>query len=444
MTSPAKKIGLIQSISVPEYEKDAETSLEVNRRILIVEDEPEIAKSYQYILNPETLSNVVPLRRSSRSSSESCSPARNLQIPPYELTIAHTGAEAYHYIEEAIAEGRPFSMGFIDVILGSGMDGIELVRQIQKIDQDMYFVFVTAYQDRSVNAINELLGPEVAERWDYLNKPFTDGEIIQKARNAVTHWNLKQEKQKRNLQLAELQRRLLESERLVSVATVARGMGHEFGNILVQIIGRADLAKKKSEREMKEAFDLIIKAGEMASKVLDRFKNLNRNVDGQNDKNLIRLSQPLDDALLLLDHQLKLTNVKVCRTKNDPALVYASAGGLTQVFVNLIINSIYVMKNSSGQIDFSIAKTPSAVEVKVRDYGPGIPEDIIDRVTEPFFTTKGNDGTGLGLAICKEIIEIEHEGKFTIKNHPIKGVEITIELPYPGTQEQKDKNEDGA
>jgi two-component system, NtrC family, sensor kinase len=409
--------------------------MEINRRILVVEDEPEIAKAYQQILTPEKIGNIVPIRKSSRTLTPAEAALPQAQIPPYDLTIAHSASEAFHYIEEAVAKGQPFAMGFIDVLLGTGIDGIELVKNIQKIDPEMYFVFVTAYQDRSVDAINELLGPQVAERWDYLNKPFSEGEIIQKARSSVSHWNLKKEKEKRDEQLADLQKRIFDSERMVSVAAVSRGMGHEFGNILVQIIGRADLAKKKSEKEMKEAFDHIIRAGEMAAKVLDRFKNLSRaSTSTGTAKNLIMLSQPLEDALLLMDHQLKVSKIKICRTKSDQALIVADSSAITQVIVNLIINSVHAMA-TGGQLDFSVSRTPQWAELKIRDYGPGISAEHLPHVTRPFFTTKGDEGTGLGLSICKEIVEIEHAGQFSIVNHSVKGVEVTVRLPLPTKKE---------
>jgi len=419
------------NLTIEDASQSLTPELSVNRRILIVEDEPEIVKAYQSILTPEKINNLVPLRRSSRNLTKEQAKLPQFQIPPYDLTIARSGDEAIQCVRKAIADGQPFAMGFIDVLLGAGMDGIELVRQIQQLDQEMYFVFVTAYQDRSVDAINELLGPQVAERWDYLNKPFSEGEIVQKARNSVSHWNLKQDKEKRDEQLADLQRRMLESERMVSVAAVSRGIGHEFGNILVQIIGRADLAKRKTEAEMKEAFEQIIKAGELASNILDRFKKLTRNSVLDEKQNLIRLSQPLEDAFLLMDHQIKMHNIKINYKKMDQVLAVADSSAITQVIVNLIINSIYAMKND-GQIDVEVLRGSEWGEIHIRDYGPGIPKDILSKVTQPFFTTKGDEGTGLGLSICKEIIEIEHLGKFQIISHEEpKGVEVMICLPYP-------------
>jgi two-component system sensor histidine kinase PilS (NtrC family) len=71
----------------------------------------------------------------------------------------------------------------------------------------------------------------------------------------------------------------------------------------------------------------------------------------------------------------------------------------------------------------------SSFDIRVRDYGPGIPQDIIGKVLEPFFTTKGEKGTGLGLAISREIVEIDHGGEFLLQNHPEGGLEVIVRIP---------------
>lgn len=413
----------------------ASTQPEINRRILVVEDEPEIAKAYQAILTPEKVGNVIPLRRSSRQSANAeDAQAPAAKLPPYELTVVHSAAEAIQQVQDSIQKGQPFALGFIDVLLGAGMDGIELVKKIIEIDKSMYFVFVTAYQDRSVDSINELLGARAAVRWDYLTKPFSEGEILQKARNSISHWNLQRDKNLKEKETAELQRKLFDSERYEAVAAAYRGMGHEFGNILVQIIGRADIAKRKTEPEMREAFEKIIKAGEIASKVLDRFRNLARSSNSESEKTLIRTLQPIEDAILLLENQIKSSDTQINFIKKDPVLTVASSSSLTQVLINILINSMHAMGNK-GKIDITVTRTPQCVEIKIRDHGPGIPVDILPRVTEAFFSTKGAAGTGLGLAICKEIVEIEHQGKFVIDNHPQGGLETVIQLPLAARKE---------
>jgi signal transduction histidine kinase len=82
-----------------------------------------------------------------------------------------------------------------------------------------------------------------------------------------------------------------------------------------------------------------------------------------------------------------------------------------------------------GELHITITAKDEMVQVSIRDSGPGIPEEILHRVTEPLFTTKGRDGSGLGLAICKEIIEIEHGGEMTLQNHSKGGLEVCVTLP---------------
>ena len=112
--------------------------------------------------------------------------------------------------------------------------------------------------------------------------------------------------------------------------------------------------------------------------------------------------------------------------------VWASKNSLVQVFVNLFMNARDAM-GERGALYIQIRPQGSEwVEVRVRDEGPGIAEQILDHVTEPFFTTKAEGkGTGLGLAICREILEIEHQGEFIVTNHQEQGAEFILRLPVP-------------
>ncbi|HEX4925941.1 MAG TPA: ATP-binding protein [Bdellovibrionales bacterium] len=414
------------ALKVEERDEKLEAQAPVeNRRILVVEDEPEIAKSYESILSGGA-DNVIPMRRSSRSQAPA-EPVQN-NVQGFEVVVVHQAIKALETVKQAVADGKPFAMGFFDVLLGPGMDGIELVRQIHEFDPNMFAVFVTAYNDRNVDSIRKLLGESMSDKWDYLNKPFSEGEILQKARNTVALWNLRNEKQAQDTALAEANRRLHIGERMASVAAVARGVGHEFGNILTQIIGQAELGRMGNEQRMKQALDTILKATETASAILERFKDLAKGSESVSKKKMIWAHSPLIEALELMGHQIKTTDIKIVRVKSERVQIMASHSSLVQVFVNIIINSIHAM-GGPGQIDFSLFKDGDFVEYHIRDYGPGIPEELLGKVTQAFFTTKGDKGTGLGLSICKEIVEIEHRGQFTVKNHPMKGAEMVIRIP---------------
>lgn len=420
----------------PEVQATPNTQPEFNRRILIVDDETAIAEGIKSLLSPSG-DNVIPLRRSSRSAG-AAAPAAGAPDPGakmnYEVTVVNNPTAALDAVKKSLQEGKPFAMGFFDVLLGADIDGIELVKQVQTLDPNIFAVFVTAYHDRSVDSINDYLGADRSDRWDYINKPFTDGEIIQKARNVTSLWNLKAMKEWHEDQLADAQKMLLMNERANTVAAVGRSVAHEFGNLLMQIVGHAELAVLKNEpQRMKEALETILKASETASSVLGRFKKLAQN-QGQNEAahtefKLINIVHPLDEALDLMGYQFRKCQIKVVKEKMDQALLEANRHSLVQVFMNVFINATHVMENG-GQLDLSLTKLGSdQIEIKIRDHGPGIPVEILPKVTEALFTTKGSKGSGLGLAICKEIVEIEHCGEFVIDNHPQGGAVVIIRLP---------------
>lgn len=407
------------SLSVEEFPQ--------NKKVLIVDDEVNIAQGIASLLSPKSTQSL-PLK-SSRGFPVLATPPVPT-VGGFEIHVAHNATQALQLFEQAQKDGQPFAMGFFDVLLGPPRDGIDLVKEIFQRDPDMYAVFVTAYNDRSVDAIRDLLGEEKTDRWDYINKPFTDGEILQKARNFTSLYNLQRLKEWHQEQLAEAQRLLFSNERVNTVAAVGRSVAHEFGNLLMQIVGHADLALlKKDPVRMKEALETILKASDTATNVLSRFKRLAEGHDQSIEMKLINLAKPMDEATELMGFQFKKNNIQLRKVDCQPILLEAHHHSLVQVFMNLFINSIYAMPKG-GKIDLSAKKLPDQqIEIKVRDYGPGIPEDILPKVVEPLFTTKGSMGTGLGLAICKEIIEIEHRGELTIQNHPQGGVEIRIVLP---------------
>ena len=420
MSSEAKKIK-----EEKESGKSKLVDVSYNRRILVVEDEPEIADSYRRLLGKPL--DQSRMRRSSRGVRKNTVEPTVIESEKFEIDIVHNAHDALLKLQDSMDRNQPYAMAFVDVLLGEGKDGIELVREIFDYDSEIICVFVTAYQDRSVDSIHDLLGRENSNRWDYLNKPFSDGEILQKARSSISLWNVRREKELKENELSEARSRLLSSERMVSVAAVSRGVGHEFGNILLHIMGRAELSRMGTEDEMKNGFEVILKACETASGILEKFYGLAKPSEDQSSIKTLGANEPLEEALELMSHQLMNFDIRVHQPVGDYN-IEISNHSMVQVFVNLVMNAIDAM-GEGGRIDIKLKDDGDWVEYRVRDYGPGIPEHIIDHVTEAFFTTKGDHGTGLGLAICREIVEIEHGGEFIVKNHCEKGAEFVIRIP---------------
>ena len=160
----------------------------LNKRILVVDDEVATADGIRSLLSPPS-SNVLSFAKSSRSAVTA-----QEQAAGYEVTVVNSPHAALEAVRHALQNHKPFAMGFFDVLLKADIDGIQLVKQVMDLDPQIYAVFVTAYQDRSVDSINQFLGADRGDRWDYINKPFTDGEIIQKARSVTAIWNLQRTK----------------------------------------------------------------------------------------------------------------------------------------------------------------------------------------------------------------------------------------------------------
>lgn len=397
-----------------------------NHRILIVDDEQEIAMGYKEILCPQHAPRVF----SSRSPITT-----NKDKFHFQVDIAFSVEEALSLVKKSVVEGSPYAMGFFDVLLGANKDGIELVKEVFELDARIYAVFVTAYHDRSVDSIRNYLGEKSLERWDYLNKPLNDGELLQKARNFCALWNLRLEKDLKEEELNNLRRHLFDADRASSVAAISRSVTHEFGNILMQIMGKADISRKKNPEDMRKALDVILEASQRATKILDRFK-MTSSPNFKQEKKSTYLHEILDKCLELMEFQIKNTHTTIHKLRMDCVKAPLNQTTFMQVLLNVFINSIQAM-GDGGQIKLELIKNEDTFELIIIDTGPGVGEEIFDSVMVPFFTTKGSKGTGLGLAICKEIIEVEHAGDLLLQNIKPNGLKVTLRLPLVDYLEEK-------
>lgn len=394
--------------------------MEENRTILIVDDEPETLKGYAEFLAPAG----AQARVSSRSLAKAPADASNAAPrETYKLLLAPSGEKAIEIFKEERAAGRRVAAGFFDVKLEGGIDGLATIQAIKALDPDIHCVIVTAYHDRSVEEIHSLFGEEFKDHWDYLNKPFTQGEIVQKARQMVGAWN-------RHQKIQALQNELVKSERLAAVGQVARGIGHEFGNILLRIIGKADLAMmEKDMNVVRDHLKVLMGAAERAGVIV---RNLQSFAKTEPQLQSIPLSDPLEDALVLIHHDFAKNSVNANKSYNSKTPVRIDKGKLSQVFLNLLINAMHAMPKG-GTITITVEDSVSAegkpgVQARVADTGTGIPPEVLPRIFDYAFTTKGDSGSGLGLSVSKEIVEAHH-GAILVKTSLGKGTEFIVWIP---------------
>ena len=141
------------------------------------------------------------------------------------------------------------------------------------------------------------------------------------------------------------------------------------------------------------------------------------------------IHQVITDTLSLLEHQFKGARIRVERElRADYPVAYGNSGKLQQVFLNLMVNARDAMPEG-GELRIMTDAVESKIEIIVQDTGTGISRENIQKIYDPFFTTKAaGKGTGLGLSVTYGIVQ-EHGGNITVDSRPGVGTAFKLELP---------------
>jgi signal transduction histidine kinase len=227
-------------------------------------------------------------------------------------------------------------------------------------------------------------------------------------------------------------RRAREEEQAALLAHIAGGLAHEIRNPLstlsmnLQLL-REDWSNPVSEREQRGAkkLDTILRETERLERVLE---DLLRFAAGHRLRlERVDATRLVDELLDFYTPQAEQARVRLARQLAPPPLaVEADANLLRQAVHNLLVNAQQAMP-SGGEIAVRTAARDGRVEIAVRDTGPGIPPENLDRIFNLYFSTKPG-GTGLGLPMAKKIVD-EHRGTLTVASEAGGGTTFTISLP---------------
>jgi len=229
----------------------------------------------------------------------------------------------------------------------------------------------------------------------------------------------------------ELERRAHLASRLATVGQMAAGIAHEINNPLTALVGFAQLltARELPEDVMKD-LRVISDSAKRVTDIVRRLLTFARQYEPERSR--LNINELIKATLELRAYELKTGNIKVT-TELDPELpeTVADGGQLQQVFLNLIINAETEMISAHGGGNLLIKSETidGTIRISFHDDGPGIPEENLERIFEPFFSTrKAGTGTGLGLSICHGIVT-EHGGRIYAESEPGKGATFIVELP---------------
>jgi two-component system, NtrC family, sensor kinase len=200
----------------------------------------------------------------------------------------------------------------------------------------------------------------------------------------------------------KLESRLINSERLASLGTLAAGVAHEMNNPLGVILGFCDLLLEKTEPGTPEYNDLktIERHGLRCKSIVERL--LSFTLRGERSEELCDLNACLQNTLSMIEETLKDANIElVCSLAQDLPPLQGESAALQQAFLNLFNNAVLAMDDKGGALTVETGLDDSRARVlaRVTDTGPGMKKEWIQRIFDPFFTKRSaGDGAGLGLS----------------------------------------------
>lgn len=351
------------------------------------------------------------------------------------------------------------------------MDGITFLETIKLKPTDPYIVIVlTAHADNEIMKKCYDLGVNF-----FIRKPCNMVEIIgvvkrsieiKRAEELIQSIMQQRLEMKNELKNKEMEEKLRQADKMASLGTLAAGVAHDVNNPLSVATGDVHLLKRdfgdiqkflnhilnitlpsdkaKNIEKLKEDMDLSYilenfdKKLSRCEEAMGRIKGIVQSLkdfsrSGEGEIIGIDINKEIEGSLEMIPKRYK-RGIEI-KTAFSSALstVQCYGGQIGQVFINIIVNALQAM-NGEGMLNIETSSNEESIIIKIRDSGPGIPDDKLKQIFSSFYTTKPKgEGTGLGLSICKSIVE-NHKGEISVKNNDDKGVTFTIKLLKDGVK----------
>ena len=229
------------------------------------------------------------------------------------------------------------------------------------------------------------------------------------------------------------------TNKMASIGRLAAGVAHEINNPLAIINERAGLindllnvpADAPDREKLQKQVESIINSVKRCAEITHRLLGFARHMDVKNEP--LAIDGLLRDVLGFLNSEATHLGIQVnLKVTDSLPTVHSDKGQIQQLFLN-IINNAFAAMSKGGRLDVDICDhPPSSVRVKITDDGMGIAQKDLERIFEPFYTTKKDKGTGLGLSICYGIVQ-KLKGSMTVTSREGEGTTFTITLPTSRT-----------
>jgi len=232
---------------------------------------------------------------------------------------------------------------------------------------------------------------------------------------------------------------LIQTEKMSSIGVLATGIAHEINNPLTSVAGCAEALQRRFRDDaalqadarldvFPHYLEVIVRESYRCKEIIDHLLSFGRKSDGSAAR--VDINPVLREILELLRYQAQFRQIEVVtRLREDLPRVFGDPSGLRQVFMNLLVNAHQAIA-ATGRVEVSTdLQGESLVAIVVRDSGSGMEPAILERIWEPFFTTKEvGKGVGLGLALTYNIVR-RHGGDIRVTSRVGEGSEFTVLLP---------------
>jgi signal transduction histidine kinase len=457
------------------------TDRNLNLRLLVIDDSPAIHADFRKILQPEEVRDDGFQDLRTRLFADT---PKRMPAPSYDVDYALQGEEALALVERATAEGRPYSLTFLDVRMPPGWDGIETCERLWKVDPNLLVVLATAHSDHPWEEILTRLGG--SDRLLILKKPFDSVEIRQLASTMTVKWELEREARMR---VADLEERVEEKTRDLARAndrlraqieeiTLAEEMARSSARRLEQsnkdllraneVAESANRAKSDFLSNMSHEIrtpmtailgyaDLLCEPGLRQEEMAQHVKTIQRNRDHLLNlvNDILDLSK-IEAGAMTLEH-LPSSPAKILRevvgmmelraAEKQLSLSYGARGPipetivtdptrLRQVLLNLVANAIKFTERGGVHINARVIEATESggpgMAFDVTDTGIGMRTDQMKNLFRPFSqadssVTRRFGGSGLGLSISLRLAQLMG-GSITVQSREGSGSTFTLEV----------------
>jgi len=228
----------------------------------------------------------------------------------------------------------------------------------------------------------------------------------------------------------ELQRQLIQSEKLSTMGQLVSGVAHELNNPLTGIIGFSELLMLEADKHIYKDLKRIQEEAARARRIVQNLLSFARM--HKPEKTKIDINSIIKNVLELKSYEMRVDNIEIkCNLDINLPVTMGDPHQLQQVFLNIINNAHQAMTSSgrSGTMNIRTFKKDTGIIIEFSDTGPGISKENLTRIFDPFFTTKEvGKGTGLGLSLSYGIIK-DHGGTIHVSSEEGNGANFTIALP---------------